>query len=328
MSALLTTSGNLSPQYQKYFNKKLLAAVIPEIHLNESAEMYDLPADAGAKSVSMFRYDSASANNVVDLSEGVPISVFSDMTLTEINVPLVQRGEVIKMSDILGATNLFNALERATERLGQDCALKADNVSRDELVINGTNEIFAGTATSFTTLSGLTNTAGQAIIDDILRTRTILKRNNTPTFAGGTYSGHFAAEVIHSFLLDQDLREILRYPGQNDKIFKGEVGQFFGVRVIENTNSYQEVTTENVYVTTPVTNMIYSNLVCGKGAFGVAKLAAQSPFSPRIIVTAGADKSDYLDQVKTAGFKSYSAAKILNANFFVNLRAKSPINGA
>jgi N4-gp56 family major capsid protein len=64
-------------------------------------------------------------------------------------------------------------------------------------------------------------------------------------------------------------------------------------------------------------------VVLGANAFGVVKIAGDSPMSPRMIVLQNADKSDPLNQTITAGYKAFYAAKLLNAKRAVVIKSKS-----
>jgi hypothetical protein len=55
----------------------------------------------------------------------------------------------------------------------------------------------------------------------------------------------------------------------------------------------------------------------------VAKLAGDSPFSPKMFIVDQPDKSDPLNQTKIVAYKLYYAAKLLNGTFAVALRSKT-----
>ena len=68
---------------------------------------------------------------------------------------------------------------------------------------------------------------------------------------------------------------------------------------------------------------VHVSLFLGDGAFGVPELSSQSPFSPKIIITDSADKSDPLNMLITAGFKVFYTALRQNTNYYVIMRSKT-----
>ena len=68
---------------------------------------------------------------------------------------------------------------------------------------------------------------------------------------------------------------------------------------------------------------VHVSLFLGEGAFGVPELSSQSPFSPKIIITDSADKSDPLNLLITAGFKVFWTALRQNTNYYVIMRSKT-----
>jgi N4-gp56 family major capsid protein len=311
-------SSAVSSQYQNYFSRKLLDYAQQELRLNDYAQHAELPTNVGGKTISFFRYGEAASSNVQTLSEGTAISTFRDLTLTKIDATLVQYGEAAKITDIVGYTALFGALEQAIKSMGEDAALKADDLSRNELVVNATQERFAQGITSFANLVAASTSAGKLVATDILDSVTTLKIQRTPRF-NGNFVAIVAPQVARDLMNDADWLQASKYSSV-DQLFKGEVGMFHGARIVEATNPYRENTTENTYA---ASGGIFSSLILGKGAFGVPTLSGDSPFSPRVLVADKPDKADPLNQTMTAGWKAFYTAKILNPNWFVNLRTKT-----
>ena len=136
------TTTSLSNQYQNYFSKKLLSYAVQALVLDQFAEKAPLPAKAGHKAISMFRFDAPSVSAIETLTEGTTTSGTRSLTLSKIEKSLIQRGQVIKMTDVLTATDLFNSLQQSIKVNGQDAALDMDTQTRNTLV--GSN--VAGTA--------------------------------------------------------------------------------------------------------------------------------------------------------------------------------------
>src|SRR4051812_16628765 len=94
-----TTTTTLSNEYQKFFSKELLQQAVQLTVLDQFALKQPLPKKKGAKIISFFRRSKAAVNsagvvaNVQTLTEGTPISSFSDATLDRVDVTLAQYGE-------------------------------------------------------------------------------------------------------------------------------------------------------------------------------------------------------------------------------------------
>ena len=119
-----------------------------------------------------------------------------------------------------------------------------------------------------------------------------------------------------------------------EELYKGEVGRLYGAKFIMTTNAF---ITESA-LGTDADRFIYDadsgggaaadkdvhvSLFLGEGAYGVPELASQSPFSPKMIITDSADKSDPLNMLITAGFKVFWTALRQNTNYYVIMRSKT-----
>jgi len=103
------TSATLSNQYQNYFSKKLLTYAVQALVLDQFGSKTPLPPKSGHKAISMFRWDTPKATDINTLTEGDTSTVGErSIALTKISKTLIQRGQIVKLSDVLNATDLFN----------------------------------------------------------------------------------------------------------------------------------------------------------------------------------------------------------------------------
>ncbi len=324
-----TGLSGISAQYQKHFKKDLLKHAIQELRLNEFAMKATLPKNLGAKVVSFMRRVAAAASNVQVLTEGTPISTFTSVTMTEVPVTLAQLGEATKFTDLLSWTQLYNTLKQGVALMGEDCALKADDVTRAVVCheTTGATKRYGSALADFTALSAATAAAGKAVATDFLDAVTKLKINRSPKI-GGAYAGIIAPQISRDMMNDPDWLEAHRYQDAV-KIFNGELGRLHGIRFVEATNPWIEDEAEGTYDAADgnTDGLIYSTIITGQDAYGVTALDGQSPFGPQIIICDKADKSDPLNQTMTAGWKSYYGAVMLNAAFAINLRSKTTFVG-
>ncbi len=350
---LTTASGGLSGQYQKYFDKKLLTAVLQELVMDQFGQIRSLPPHMGALTVRFTRPDSPkvggttiSTTGVYALTEGVPLANDRDYTFTFIDATCTQIGERMRISDILGATNLFDTLQQSTKILGQDAGHYYDFAITKE-IITGTQafgagaRIYAGNAADYTALKALLGTTGKITIVDILKafTRLTLARapsasasERAPKARGGTYVAVTPPQVL--FDLEQDTKFVdAGVRGNNDGLFTGEMGTWYGVRIIRGTQPWVENATEGTYDGTIVydnpgaTGSVFSTICMGSEMFGVVSLASQSITSPKIIVCNSPDKSDSLNQFTSVGWKSFFVVKTLKGDWAQVIRSKVSFTG-
>ena len=151
MSLETTQTAGLAGQYQVLFSKELLKYAKQLLVMDQFAQKIDFPKGQGATSMRFFRPNAGDRTLVQSLSEGVPISVFRENTLTPINFTMAQFGEASRISDILSWTALFNQLKMSTETMGQDAALHADYYVTSQVVpnVNAANKHYSGGAANF-----------------------------------------------------------------------------------------------------------------------------------------------------------------------------------
>ena len=331
-----TSSVGITNSLQIYFSKQLLHQITQNLVLDQFAKRQALPEKAGKNSVRFFRYVEPNTTDIQTLTEGDGYhpaggaagtawakGAYKELPLQYVDCLLAQVGQVIGISDLLTAQELFNHLEQATTVNGQDAALQLDTKILHELAdvpggATTTNKIvryagaaayYAATPTSAQVMSGL----------ELLDTATALKVNNAPT-TSGYYTAVADPRVLRDLQNDSDWISSRHY-GDPDAIFKGEVGKYAGIRCIESTNSYRTAAGGSAAdrVTYSAGGNTYSTFVFGDQAYGVVDLASQSPYAPKMLISQGADKSDPLAQVTTIGFKTYYGQVILQARFLAQV---------
>jgi N4-gp56 family major capsid protein len=314
-----TTTTSLSTQYQRYFSKKLLDVAKQALVLNQFAVKADLPKNAGVKTARFFRRVQAAAANVQTLTEGTAINTFTEVTMENVDVDLVQLGEAVKLTDIVGMTALFDALKQGIDLMGEDCALKADSATRDAIIAGSTLERYGQGLASFAALGSAAASAATVKASDLLDCMTNLEIKRAPRI-NGSYVAIAPPQVARDIMRDTDWLTASEYSAVQ-QLFKGEIGSLYGVRVIMATNPFIEGTTKGTY---SGAGDKFTTIVTGQGGYGVTSLSGESPSaSPRIIIADKADKSDPLNQFMTAGWKAMYAATVLNPNWVVALRSKT-----
>jgi N4-gp56 family major capsid protein len=274
----VTTSTTLTNQFQNYFSKELLSIVQQETILDQFAMKTTIPKNNGNQAISMFRFGApniGSVRNLTTAGEGVPISSsnYRQLALNRLSKNLSQYGQVIALTDILRATDLFNSLQQATKTSGLDMALWVDSVIRNVLI--GSNldasgsSIGTGIESTISNDDAVNNTAGQtppgikvygnpatlttqsfsALNSDltaanttmtasaVLDSMTRLRRNRAPMINGG-YVLATDPRVARDLMRDSDWLNASNYGNKGQPFYKGEVGSIYGCRVVQQTNSF------------------------------------------------------------------------------------------
>ena len=335
MAVTTQAAAGITNSLQEYFSKQLLHQITQNLVLDQFAYRQALPEKAGKKSVRFFRYVEPSTGDIESLTEGdndtfaatsAGRARYKTLTLDYVNATLSSYGQVVGLSDILQATELFNHMEQATTVNGQDAALHLDTkisyTLGDDTSITGGTTITANKINRFAGASAYYSTAptsSQVMSGlELLDTATALKVNNAPT-TSGYYTAVADPRVLRDLQNDSDWISSRHY-GDPDAIFKGEVGKYAGIRCIESTNSFRTVFGGGANQwTANAAGTVYSTMVFGDQAYGVVDLASQSPYGPKMQIAQGPDKTDPLAQLTTIGFKTYYGQAILQAKFLAQV---------
>jgi N4-gp56 family major capsid protein len=273
----------------------------------------------------------AAAANVLAGAEGVPTTTFRDYTYTFIDATLVEYEIAAKISDVLSWTNLFDTLKNMTGVMGEDVALHADSKIRDTLVAGVTgagNRRYVGTVQTFAGLQALTQVTGALTINDLLDAMTRLTITRAP-FLNGEYVAVVGPQVCRDILADPKVVLAGQY-GTSKGLLTGEVGRWYGVRVVKHSNPFIEDGTgsQGVYsVPASAANAIYRTFVMGTDGFGIPQMGGLSPFNPQIMICDKPDKSDPTNRFITAGMKTYWTSVVLNDQWVVSISSKSGYSG-
>jgi N4-gp56 family major capsid protein len=272
----ITTSTTLTSQFQNFFSKELLSIVQQETILDQFSMKAPIPKNNGNKAITMFRFGAPSVAGVQTISsEGTPISSgnYRSLVLNSLSKSLAQYGQVIGLTDILRATDLFNSLQQATKTSGLDMALWVDSVIRNTLIgsnltasgssigsaaegggtfdnsdacntvaSSGGIKVYGNPATlttqTFSALNSDTTAANTTMTASaVLDSMTRLKRNRAPMINGG-YVLATDPRVTRDLMRDTDWLNASNYGNKGTPFYKGEVGSIYGCRVVTQTNSF------------------------------------------------------------------------------------------
>lgn len=313
------TTSTLSNQFQTKYSKDLLDHAIHTLQLQQFAKQAELPKNTGGKTIRFFRPVVAASSNVQTLTEGTPINTFTDLSYTAVDIPLVQLGEAMKFTDLVGWTALLNVMKDGITLMGEDCALKADDMTLAAIIGGTPTKRYSGGAANFAALGALSTSAGKFTYADGLDAMTNLNINKAPRI-NGQYVGIVSPRIARDLMTDSTWVNASAYSAIT-QLFKGEIGMLAGVRYCVTTNEWGESSTEGTRDTSTPT--IFSTIFTGQGGYGVAKLSGTSPYKPQVIISDKADKSDPLNQNLIVGWKAYYQAAMLNPAWVVVTRSKT-----
>lgn len=317
-----TGSASFAVQSQNYFNKNLLKTTLDTLQMEKLCTRYPLPANMGTKTMTMFkRTTRAQASDVKELTEGTPDDNWSRTELESLDITIKQYGDKSKMSDVASQTELFNQLKLESKRMGESCALKIDQLIMSEAVLNSTQKLYAGSKT-FAELKSATAGASNVLsCAKVLAIAQFLKKKRAPKFAGGYYVAVLTPEQVFDLQQDADWKDLNVHNRGGKAIFKNEIGEIHGVKILETTAGWVEGDTEGTLVED---GNIFTGLFMGSDVIGIADLAgAPSARKPVFIHNNKADKSDPLNQFQTIGWKGFFAQKLLQPEWLVTLRTKT-----
>ena len=304
---------------QPHFSKKLLEKAVPLVRLAETAQLQELPANIGATSVRFYRPpapDLTAVGAPAALTQGVAPTNFREIAYTPVDFNLAQRGQITKVTDIANNVGLFNYLNQAIDLLGEEFTLDYDTLLRAPLVerARGLVSRSAQGSAKWATVAAATAANARLVPRDLLDAMTALRIARAPTFSG-KYVAHLPPQLIRDLLEDADFREIIRNSNA-EKIFKGEIGEYFGCKVVDNTNPHQEDETEGTYSSvfnaggTNTTGHIFTGIIVGKGAYGAVNMSKMgaSPHKPQVVIVDKPDSNNPLAQYIIAGHSCAAAS--------------------
>lgn len=355
----VTLSSTVSGQFRNEFSKKLLKKVEQLTVLDQFAEKSPIKRNGGSKGITMFRWGNPAITDVQALTEGtIPASsTSSQLSLSSVSKSLAQYGERFTLTDIMSMTELFDSVDESVKRLAQDFALWNDSVIRN--VLAGSNltasngsigsategggsldnsdtitEVYGQPAGTTQTYTGLNSATTTSVLDaaTLLDLMTKLKRNRAPEVEGGGYVYVTDPRTARDIMRDSDWLEASKYSDVK-KLYRGEVGSLYGMRVVTQTNSFISLGSataadRNVYAVsggggTGTGKDVITSFALGGQAFGVPHISGNDPFAPSVEILDKADKSDAFNQNIVVAAKNYWCALRTNCNWYIRHMAKT-----
>ena len=306
----VTTTSQVDPGIQIYYDRVLLKRALPFLHYNKFGQLKSISKKSG-DTIKFRRYNSLTVNPT-PVAEGVTPSL-QQLNKTDILAQVSWYMNGVAITDVIDLTVEDPVLTEATEILGENMGQVIDMVTRD---------ILCATA-SYTNASGGSN--GQtptemtrSDIDAVVKTlvwnnaKPITEVQKASTGIGTAPIRAAYMSIIHTDLIDDlekvsGFKSVAEYPKGDG--MEGEWGAVGNVRFLVSSVAHKSADA------TPK----YYCLVIGKDAYGITDIKGGT--AKTIIHGFGSGGvADPFNRLATAAWKTQYVARILNDNFIQNLR--------
>lgn len=298
MAAQTTTL--LSAEVSTYYERVFLARAMKMLVHEEGAQKKSQPAGEG-KTVNFTRYTPLAVATAA-LSEGSNPSE-TDLTASTVAATLAERGSQAKIARFLSTTSIDRNNKEKIEVFGQNMGESLDTLARDELVTGGTTQL-AGAKSNITAVAA-SDTMSASEIKKAVRT---LMGNAAMRYDDGFFLGKVQPYTWYDLVGDSTWVNAKTYSDVKD-LYRGEIGELFGVRFLLSNNGHS----------TASTTTVYSNIIHGKEAFGCLDLATDVP-KLYIKISGSQDTSNPADRYSTIAWAGSYVAKVLNSNWVINVK--------
>ncbi|MEE0896311.1 MAG: N4-gp56 family major capsid protein [Acutalibacteraceae bacterium] len=308
-----TGSGkDLSAENKTYYDKMLIKLAAPNLIHNQFGQKRNIPKNNG-KTIE-FRKFTPLGKATTPLTEGVTPNGQS-LDVTALTATVHQYGGYVTISDNLELTALDPMVQETIGLISDQAAQTIDTVERD-ILVTGTNVQYADG--SVEGRSALTS-SHKMTVDVLKRAVRTLKKLNTPKI-DGYYVAIMHPSVAYDLMADPEWIDAQKHtPGNVEKLFKGEIGEIAGVKVVESTEAKIWASAGSGGAS------VYATLVLGKDAYGVTDIEGGG-LQTIIKAKGSAGTADPLDQRSTVGWKANHTAEILVQEYMVRVETASSFN--
>jgi N4-gp56 family major capsid protein len=237
------------------------------------------------------------------------------MTAATISAVLADYGNYTPVGSLYSMTSIEEGLREHVEIHGQNAGESIDRLIRTELLAGATTAYVSTVAVAHLTNIHTSDTLTGLEVRRVVRT---LKKNKAPKFEGSMYRAIIGPDTAMDLMGNSEWLDAHRYTNA-DAIKRGVVGKLHGVEFVE-TNDQSYTLSAGFSTSANVVATVYDNFFFGKEAYGVVNLG--SIRAPKVFVkTPGANSTDNpIDQFSTVGWKMPFVAKVLNADWIINLK--------
>ena len=260
--ATQTTINTASPTTylnKTWYDRTLLEWAKAQLVYAQFGQKRPIPRNNG-KTVEFRRWTLFTPDKVTQqLTEGVTPSSQS-LGQTKVEATIAQYGAYVEISDLLDLTAYDPVIDDSAELLGEQLGIVVDNVTRDAMIADASDQFAAGAANA-----GSVAATSYLTVDEIRKAVRTLKNNKARRFSGNGRSGHFVCIVdpyaTYDLQSDSLWQDVSKYSNA-EQIYSGEIGRLFGVVFVEATEAkvYQQSVLNAVNAnTTTATTFVLKN---------------------------------------------------------------------
>lgn len=303
-----TGSAGTRPLFEPVLNRYIIKEAKPNLVFAQFGQAVKVPKGKG-KTIYWDKWIPLPLAKT-PLTEGVTPKG-SDLDIKRISGEPKQYGNYVATSDEFDffAHDPSPEVLKIGEILAQNSAETFNSLTCDEIA-SGTNVQFAGGRTSRSAL-----VAGDVItLADIKKAVRTLKTNKARKFKGNHFICVLDPETAHDLTEDPLWKDVKKHDPKD--LYAGEIGELFGVRFIETTETESELLAEaNETREGQGSPRVHFAYVMGADAYGVTKVEDN-------VESITHDKHSIggpLDQYSTMGWKGHHLAKILVDEWLVRI---------
>lgn len=296
---------SLAPTIQTYYDKKLLARLIPNFIHFQFGQKRPIPRNGG-KTIQFRKFASLLAATT-PLTEGVT-PTGSNISISEVFATVAQYGNFVEVSDVLDMVAIDPVLDEMADVLGEQASDTLDIITRD-IISNNQNIQNAANRANVNLIAS----TDKLTVEEIRKAVRNLKNGKSKPMADGYYVAIVHPNSTFDLQADNAWINAAQYAGST-QIFNGEIGRLYGVRFVETPNA-------KVYAGAGASGIdVYGTIVLGKDAFGVVDVAGSSAVQNIVKPHGSAGTADPLNQRATTGWKAMFTARILEQNAMVQIK--------
>lgn len=310
MADILTTTTQIDPAEQRFFQRVLLWGAYPALCYARFGQRAEIPEGEG--DVCMWRRYTALATAKTPLGEGVT-PPGKQLSKSDITAKMQQYGDFVLISDKVTVLNKERVLTVAAKKLSRQYGRTEDELTRDYLAACASSTDAANGANGDTPTE-----VTAADVDIVVQT---LLGNDAPRITeiitgsakvgtgpvDASYFGIFDTDLHTDFKNTSGWQKVSEYadPG---KAVKDEVGALDYVRFLETSNGYVSSGTSDLGEDE------YYIMIFGEDAYGIVQLG-QRDVEYIVHGYGSGGVGDALNQRMTSGWKAWHGCRILNDNY-------------
>jgi N4-gp56 family major capsid protein len=302
--ATTQTTAIVTNEMQTYYDKKLLARMIPNFIHMQWGQKRPIPK-AGGNTINFRKFASLTAATTA-MTEGVT-PAGNSITVTALTASPSQYGDFVQVSDVLDLEAIDPVLDEMATVLGEQASDTLDQVTRDILAAGTTVQYAAGRVSRVTVAAG-----DNLTVLEIRKAVRTLKRNKAKGVADGDYVAIVEPGATFDLQGDANWISANQYAGSK-AIFNGEIGRLYGVRFVETANAKKFAGAGAASID------VYATIILGADAYGIVDVAGSGAVQNIIKPVGSAGSADPLNQRATTGWKALFTAVILQQTAMIRI---------